>query len=620
MSSNCRNNGHEMDGEVRGNEPAPETDPVEAGPDRKASKAQPSKENQPHEIEGEVVNEADRSIERNIFEVDGCYFKKTGGRKAHLVIVSNMILRAKAKVVSDGDWFYLCAGIRYTGEEHEIKLYRSDFLSGASFKRALSAHSGFEFYGNNYDTTHIQGLLADQKPSVIKGTDRNGIHILNGRLVYLEGDGAVDRNGPVSDIVSTNRKSQASRIPALLRQPDISEDALEDALKAIAENLNKFNHPSITYPVLGFIGYCFVKEAITQKVEYRNPFLLCWGEPGSGKSLTISRVIMPIFDIRQPFVNIGSVSEYALALNSSNSNMTPVCYDEFKHAVLTRSQKRTIDRVLLATYAQTGLQRGRPNKMIDDLQMTAPLVLAGEVTMDSASLNHRKIEVLFSYGKRKGTTDSFQQLIRQPLGEFGKGLLHHVLKLGASKLGQAYDEQESLVDSGIGDRFRDNAALMRTGLWLITDFLESHGIGADGYGEGFDMIDAGIMDAVNKAKITNVEKTIADFCTMADLGKLVNLEDYQVKGDNLSLKIASVYAKYERWSKRNGTSEFIGKRSFLQQVADKEYFVGKGTMRIGGQSCNAIKLDLTSLPEGLDINWPGYQRVRLSKSASNGKG
>lgn len=141
--------------------------------------------------------------------------------------------------------------------------------------------------------------------------------------------------------------------------------------------------------------------------------------------------------------------------------MTPVCYDEYKHAVLVRSQERMIDRLILATYAQTGLQRGGPNKAIYNLQMTAPLILAGEVTVDSSSLNHRKIEVFFSYDKRKGTSDSFQQLIRQPLGAFGKGLLLHVLELGASRLGDEHDKQESKVDSGIDDRFRDNAALIR---------------------------------------------------------------------------------------------------------------------------------------------------------------
>lgn len=553
--------------------------------------------------------EPDPSATRDVFIRDGCYLKRTRGRNPELKLVSNITLQAQAKVVSDDDWFYQCLGTRNTGQTYDIKLFKSNFLSASSFKGTLSAFSDIEFYGNNYDTTQIQGLLADQNPPVIKGTDRNGMHLIDQRLFYVEGDTVVDKDGPTPDLVYTNRKSQMSRIPTLFRQPDISDSAL----RTIAENLNRFNDSSITYPILGFIGYCFVKEAISSKVNNRNPFLLCQGEPGTGKSETISRVIIPIFGNKQSFANIGSISERVLALNLSSTNMIPACYDEFKPAVLSRSQQRIIDNVLLSSYAQTSFERGKPDKTIDNLRLTAPLVLAGEVTMNSPSLNHRRVEVFFSYGKRKGNEEYFRQLIELPLESFGKGLLHHTLQLGATRLCQEHDYQDVLVDAAIKDRFRDNAVLIRTGLWLIIDYLESSGIAVDCYKQGFDIIDSVIKESINAAKINNVDKTIADFCTMANTGVLQNKVDYEVKGSSLRLKIATVYAKYERWTKRNGTSELIGKRSFLQQLDGKEYFICKKTARIGGKECNAIRLDLSSIPESLDIDWPGHEPSHKSE-------
>jgi hypothetical protein len=154
---------------------------------------------------------------------------------------------------------------------------------------------------------------------------------------------------------------------------------------------------------------------------------------------------------------------------------------------------------------------------------------------------------------------------------------------------------------------------MRTGLWLVIDYLRSGNVEVDNYYKGFDAIDAVIRDAVNAAKITNVDKTIADFCTMADRGILVNHEDYEIKGNILCLKIASVYAKYERWVKHNGTSEYIGRNSFLQQLADKDYFLGKKTVKIGKKACHGVKLDLCSLPEEIDIDWPGYECFEIPK-------
>ncbi len=664
MNSNCRNNNNEMDGELRDNEPAPEANPVEAGPDRKASKAQPSKENPPQEVEGEVVDEAavptdgptpeelsteetgnadevlnapqesgtevcsdgsgeDEETEPNpstsngdVFEMDGCYCKQTVGQNPQVKTVSNFTLQAKAEVVFNGNWLYRCIITRSTGQKYEIELFRDNFLSAAAFKRAVSVKSNCRYYGNNDDTTHIQGLLADQNPPTVKGTDRNGIHCVSDRLVYVEGDRAVDKDGPASDIIYMNKHSQAHRIPCILSQPDISRTEIE----AIAGDLCKFNDSTIVFSVLGYIGYGFAKEAITSKVGSHNPFMLLHGASGSGKSATIESIVIPIFSSKFPFANIADETPYTLAHNSNTTNMTPICFDEYKNSVLTPSLKRMIANALLASYAQTPIERGQADKTIANLRYTAPFIMAGEMTIDSTSLNHRGVDVFYSKSKRQGSEAIFKRLIQQPLGAFGKGLLYHTLQLGPSRLCKELDNQSSMVDPSIDDRFRDNAALVRTGLWLIVDYLESNGIAVDGYRQGFKIIDSVIQESIKAANISTVDKIISDFCTMANDGVLANRIDYEVKKNCLRLKIGPVYAKYEKWSKRNGTSECINKRSFLQQVAVEEYYIDNKPMRIGGEPCNGIKLDLSSMPDDMDISWPGYQRIRLSQSLSGGKG
>ena len=329
---------------------------------------------------------------RNIFVMDGHYYKYTGGHRAQLKIVSNFILQVKAKVVHNKNWSYRCTAIRSTGEEYEIELFRDDFMGGAALKVALSSICELEYYGTSYDTTQIQGILADQMPPVVKGTGTNGMHIVDGRLVYVEGEQAVDKDGLTQDIVYINKSYQAHRMPCLLDQPELSTNDLH----AIAQDLCQLNYLMVACPTIGFIGYCFVKEALVGKVSSHNPFLLCQGEPGAGKSQTISRIIQPILGSQQPLANIGSVSEFVLALNSSTTNMTPVCYDEYKYAVLSKAQRRIIANVLLASYAQNTLERGRMNMTVDNYPFTAPLVLAGEMTIDSTSQKHRMIEVYFS--------------------------------------------------------------------------------------------------------------------------------------------------------------------------------------------------------------------------------
>ncbi|MBW8015580.1 MAG: hypothetical protein FVQ82_05280 [Planctomycetes bacterium] len=561
--------------------------------------------------EDEVTETNPSTSNYDVYEVDGYYYKQTVGHKPQLKIISNFTLQAKAEVVFNGNWFYRCVLVKPTGQEYEIDLFRDHFLSATAFKRAVSVKSNCQYYGNNYDTTQIQGLLADQNPPTVTGTDKNGIHIINDRLVYVEGDHVVDKDGPASDIVYINKNSQAHRIPNLLSQPDISQADI----KAIACDIFGFNDSTIVFPVLGFIGYCFGKESITSKVGKHNPFMMLHGASGSGKSKTIEDIIIPIFSSRFLLANIADETQFTLGLNSSFTNMTPVCYDEYKNAVLTPSLKRMVNSTLLATYAQTPIERGRADQTIVSRPMTAPFILAGEMTIDSTSLDHRRIDVFYSKSKRIGTEDNFKRLIKQPLGAFGKALLYHTLQLGTERLRSEYDKQEAKVDPSIDDRFRDNAAVIRTGLWLMIDYLESKGIAVDSYQQGYEIIDSVIQESMNAANISTVDKIISDFCTMANDGVLVNRVDYEVKDNCLRLKIRTVYSKYERWARRNGTSECIGKRSFLQQIADEDFYIENKTMRIGGKSCNAISLDLSIMPDDMDINWPGYHRIGLSKEA-----
>ena len=561
--------------------------------------------------EKEVIEPDPSAGNGDVYELAGYYYKQPVGRDPEPKMIANFTLQAKLEVGFNGDWHYRCVLVRPTGQEYEIDLFRDHFLSAKAFKRAVSVNSKCQYYGNNYDTTQIQSLLADQNPPTVTGTDKNGIHIVNDRHVYVEGDRVVDKDGPACDIVYMNKHSQTHRISCILSQPDISKTDIE----AIASDLCRFNDSTIVYPVLGFIGYCFVKEAITSKVGRHNPFMILHGASGSGKSQTIEHIIIPIFSSNFPFANIANETQFTLGHNSNFTNMTPVCYDEYKNSVLTPSQKRIINNVLLATYGQTSIERGRADQTITNYQLTAPFIIAGEMTIDSTSHDHRIIDVFYSKSKRAGTEDNFKRLNKQPLGAFGKALLYHTLRLSPERLRSEYDKQEANVDPSIDDRFRDNAAVIRTGLWLIIDYLESKGIAVDSYQQGYEIIDSVIQESMNSAKVSTVDKIIEDFCAMANDGVLANRVDYEVKNNCLRLKIRTVYSKYERWARRNATSECIGKRSFLQQVADEEYYIEKNTMKIGRKACNAISLDLSSMPDDMDNNWPGYQRIGLSKTA-----
>jgi hypothetical protein len=360
---------------------------------------------------------------------------------------------------------------------------------------------------------------------------------------------------------------------------------------------------------LGWTGFCFIKERLANKVNGRNPILLCQGEPGVGKSETISRIVNHIFCSQKQISNIADMTKFTLAVNGGQSNFVPCFYDEWKESVMTKAMKKTLDSVLLATFNQTNLPRGTAEQTVNDYRFTSPVAILGEMTLESPSLKHRMIELFFNFKGRNGRETHFRNLCQLPLGSFGKGLLLHSLSISDERLNGIFDTQKASVDPSIDDRFADNAALARVGLWMIIDYLNANGIATDDYAEGYGCIDNIIKESLAAARITNVDKIITDWSVMSHTSNcsgnwLNNGYHYEIRDGKLYVRIAEAYDSYRRYAKNNDvTSEIINKSSFLQQLQTKPYYQDKKTYRIGGVPCNAICINLSAIPTYVDVNF-----------------
>lgn len=546
----------------------------------------------------EVVQETTIHIYRGVFETEQGYFRLPKGKNAEPRHISNVTFKAIAKIETENDWFFEVEAKTPNNQSRQICLSRKDFRSAQAFKRALSFHM-FEFYGSSNDTTQILGILANQNPPVKKGIAKHGLYNINGIWYYVDSFEVFTVHGSNDDVVAVGNKTDLPQISTILENPDLSNGQLRD----IVEDLYRFNHESVVFSILGYIGYCFLKPRIQQYVGLRNPFLFFQGEPGSGKSETILRVIYPIFSSLTSLVNIANTTEFAGALECGYSNMFPVAFDEWKTAVVSRQKKAMMEQMVLASFNQTPLKRGRGNGNICHFRYQSPVIVAGEMTIESPSLFQRMVEIFFSINKRKTFKDSYLRLIDMPLGSLGKELLKHTLMLDDEHLQAQFNIHRSNIDGAIEDRIRDNAALLRMGLWLFIDYFKMHNIDTHNYENGYEVIDAVFKDMVIASQITNVDRTLQDFSTMASLGLLSKDIDYDIKDGVLRLRIAGIYDKFERWNKRShGTAESIGKHSFFQQLEDKPYYIKKTTTRIGNNKpCNAIHIDIKQIPESVDI-------------------
>jgi hypothetical protein len=546
------------------------------------------------------------SITGEVFIYGGGYAKMSKGRDPSPIQICNFALKAEAMITQGSQWWFECIIVNSTGIIRDgFILSRDDLQSAAAFKKALAGDSCLQYYGDAKDTTRIQGILTSQNPPKKYGTDKIGIHKVNGKWVYVEGENVVGNNGTVNDIVFTKKTLKQDDMPALLQQSDITDADL----KSIACNLNKFNEPNVVYPLLGWTGFCFVKERLAHKVNGRNPILLCQGEPGSGKTETVSRIMLPIFCNQKPISNIADMTKFGMSVNASKSNFIPCVYDEWKYSVMDKSRIKDLDSMLLASFNQTNLCRGTADQTVNEYRFTSPTVILGEMTLDSASIKHRMIELFFNYKGRNGRETYFRNLCQLPLGSFGKGLLLHSLSISDERLNGVFDEQRKLVDSSLDDRFAENAALARVGLWLIIDYLNANGIATDDYAEGYDCIDNVIKESLAAARITNVDKIIVDLSVMSHTRNcsgnwLNNGYHYEIRDGKLYVRIAEAYDSYRRYAKTNDvTSEIINKSSFLQQLQTKPYYENKKTYRIGGVPCNAVCINLSAIPTYMEVKF-----------------
>jgi len=562
------------------------------------------------------VKQNDSIFNREVKANDHGYYRLSRRDDKEPIQISTFFLEVEAQIVQGNDWWFRCNAVNKMRDINQpLVLNRKVFQSSTAFKRAISVNSNLEYYGNNKDTTQIQGLLSDQKPPLKSGTDKIGMHKIGDRWVYLEGDNAIDQYGPTDDIVYIGAENEDYHIPTILKQPDIRQEQVQE----IADCLFQFNDGSITYPIIGWIGHCFVKERLSAKCQGHNPSILNQGEPGTGKTDTYIHVIQSIFSDKNAIINIADATKFTFAVDGSRSNMIPCYYDEWKKSAMKNWQIKDMNSMLLAVYNQTKLPRGQTNQTINNYEFTAPLAIGGEMTIESPSIKHRIVEVHFNYPKRQGKTQYFEKLRELPLGALGKGLLQHVLRISDEKLFQMFDEQKLAANERLDDRFRDNAALVRTGLWLIMDYLQANGVDTVNYNEGFGYIDRVILETKAVSRETNVDRIIEDFSIMANTdhnkGKwLENHHHYEVRGEDLYIRIAEAYALYQRYAKSHAcTSEPIGKSSFLQQLQSKQYFVSKGTIRIDNKPCRGIRLCLKDIPDYMDVNFPtGNDKIRLA--------
>jgi len=557
----------------------------------------------------------------NIFEQDGCYYRK---RNEAIQQLTNFVIHPIEQIIMDSEAQLTCELVNDNGKTRRQTFLADDFCNVMKFKRVVNRNSiSFCFFGTDNDLEalkqYIDGLDWKEK----KGVRALGIFLHNDELVFVAPDRAVAAGGRTIDTIVQLEKHRSLDSDILNAKFLTKSQFLE-----LGEMLLRYNEPAKTVSILGWCAGCFIKAHLKYEgVLFPHLFLI--GESGSGKTNTLRSVILPIFS-RSKSQTASQVTNFTLAKDGDSSNVIPHAIDEFKPSKLIKRTKNDLLNHFRGSYENAEGVRGRPDQTTVKYDLLAPLVVAGEETTDETAVRDRTIELLFS---RKDIQDKAQTQVFYRLKDsgllpaFGRTLLEIALATPPSEAKRWYDEGLSCFnEEQFPSRITNNLACAYAGLMLVEKLCQAFGhswYGVFCMNSELDLDNCVkqlayaarnyLLDGASR-NISNVENTLEEMGRM----NLKLDQDYcfEAAGRRMRLHLAGIYDRYTRWHKDCAVAgEALPYNQFRKQLEHSEYFVVKDKrMRIGGEAKCAWLLDFEKLSRACDVS--GFLKVTVPEDES----
>jgi len=375
----------------------------------------------------------------------------------------------------------------YRGFEKVVVFHPAAFLTVTNLKRQLG--SDFVWYGKDSDMVLLQQYIKHHTVESRVREATRGLHYENdvflaededympeseaerGKMMFVDYGGNIDQ----LDMRDKEVLFSGTNLPIthILKEKPLTKESCFEGI----ESLFLFNTPIVIAKCWGWMLACFLKERF---FKYRFPFLFVGGEPGAGKTVTLS-MFARLFCYDSEYVNsfpsIANITLPTMILSMSSSNMFPLFYNEFKRSFLDSSKMSysVLANLLRNMYDSGVFARGeRTLTHIREWKLVTPLALMGERFLEEDALSDRMEEVRMTKGERTPQhTEHFFKAAQFPLEKLGKGLLLHMMNIDREEIETAYETNLSIIGSSIQDRQRHNRSILLTGLDFMSSFLRS---------------------------------------------------------------------------------------------------------------------------------------------------
>lgn len=541
-------------------------------------------------------------------EQDGHYVFQSGESVKQ---ITNFIIVPEQRIVSEEATQMDATLISDTGAQLKVTFTTSDFSSSRAFKAVLNKKTiAFSFLGSDNDLEHLKIYLAGLPWPEKKGVAVVGTHPYKDSFAFVCGEGAIGADGNPTEALAM---LDVPNIPqtGILAKRQLTPDELYD----IGFLLTHYNDPMKTLPVLAWVSGCFIKPHLNS-VGIKFPHLALIGEAGSGKSTTLSKVVLPFFSVEQ-VTAAPEVTTFSLLQNTSVTNTIPFGLDEFKPSKIEAQRLHALLNLLRDAYDGYTAQRGRTDRKLDTYKHVAPIVIAGEESPAEAAIRERLIEILFMRCDLKKSSYKlhFQNLERKAgmIGNMGYSLLLAALNTTVDECVVWYQEGKNMVATEFPSRIVNNLGCCYAGLRLLGRMCSACG---KNFEDTFDFTLSDCMEHMQHAVQEYMlggsthNKNILDetFEIMARMhldSSYWRLVPNKAAGyDELWMRIGEFYDAYTKYRRdRNISGEMLSINEFKKQLKRSEVFIrADGQMKVEGQNCKFWVLNLTELGKRCDIS------------------
>ena len=539
-----------------------------------------------------------------IFEYAGCYFRSKGDQMYPL---TNFLVEP-VEIIESEDENQLTADFVTDAGKFRRTMLSTDFTSSQKFKNMLNKTGiGLGYFGGDSDLEQFKVYLSSLDWKHKRGVKAAGIHLHGGRLVFVAGSVAVDKTGDaVDDIVQLDNWCEI--VTGILDAEPITAARLADLGKIVFS----YNEPAKAIPILAWAAGCFVKEHLRMK-RIKYPLLFLIGEAGSGKSTTMERVLLPIFSVTR--VSAASqLTKFALMRMSNSSNLPPMFLDEFKPSKMNHVTLDALQNHFRDVYDGHGGSRGRMNLQMQNFDLLAPMVVAGEESAQEAAIRERSVELLFS---KKDLKDgdyraAFSRVSEsnEALENLGRSLLQTALATDPDTVAKWHLDSGALFDSNLPERVRTNLRSAYCGLRLLEALCLALGTTWNAVFPIPMEICVRYLESSAKDFLldggTHNQSVVDETFEIMSRMDLDPKNDYALSDDGklLYIRLAKVYDDYTKYRKDYAiTGEVLSYKEFRKQLQHSDLFVAANQQRrMGDKSQKVWVLRFDILAQRCDVS------------------